>query len=99
MLANQDMNVVGHDRTGVAGQLFVMQRVLKCVGDGVACRGVEGESGMLQKRFGILQELPHDRTGRLNGFSPKMQFAKLAEKIVAQGEGSTAARIVGKPPS
>ena len=66
MLANEDVDVIGHDRAGIAGQLFAANDGGECRGDLVALVGVERENLVVEARRCLRVKLANLPTTRLN---------------------------------
>src|SRR5207248_2170046 len=69
VLADQNVNVVWHDRASVAGISLLLDHLTECQADLGAGNLVEGEQGMLEETGGVHVEPANLITGRLHGLA------------------------------
>ena len=74
MLANHDVDVVGHDGAGVTGVALPLDNGAKGSGDLLALVRCEANHRKLQSRLGFLVELPHRTPGGLQFLAAEVRF-------------------------
>ena len=95
MFADQDVNVVGHDRTGVAGVPIANDDFMEYLANRCGLDGVQFQQRMGQDRSGLAIEFADLRRGGLNLLPPVMQFAQFRDYITVDGAGGAPPWIVG----
>jgi len=97
VLANDEMDVIPHDRTGIASVFLTFDRLAECGCNRLAMRDCKFDFWMFEERVGFLVEVADHRTARLNIFATVVHFAEVLELRVANFRGAAAARIVREP--
>src|SRR5262249_35260694 len=99
VLADQDMDMVGHDGARIASVALFFYRRAERRGNFSPRRIIKGKQRVTQHGSRLLVEPPHDVAGWLNSFSPVMQLAQLGDETTADLVGTAAARVVRQPPA
>src|SRR5438067_4840204 len=81
VLANQNVNVVWHDRASVAGISPLLDHLAEGQADLGAGTLVEGEQGMLEETGGVLVEPANLITGRLHGLASEVKIPEFGKKV------------------
>src|SRR5581483_479609 len=77
VLANEDMDVVGHDRAGVARVALICDHFTEGGRDHGAGKVVEGQQRVAKQVTGPLIELAHFTSGGLESLPAEVQLAEI----------------------
>ena len=99
VLADEHVDVIGHDRAGPAGVAVPRDRVREGGGDLVNLGVIELQQGVLETFLRPLIELPDFPRGGLDPLSPVVKRSQLRDQIAGDGFGGAPPRIIGEPPS
>jgi hypothetical protein len=83
VLAQQDVDMVRHDRAGVASIALDADDFVECLRNLLSRWIIKSEQRMLEESPGTLVELLDHSAGWLHGFAAVVKFAQLGEHVLA----------------
>jgi len=83
MFADKHVNVIGHDRAGIARVTMLRNRLRKAISEAFALGGIKREKFVLQPRFGFAIKLSNPSARRLHALAPVVQFAEFRNHVIA----------------
>lgn len=98
VLADQHVDVVGHDRAGVAGVSPPLDGGGERIADDRNLFGREGQQVMLQDRRGAIVELADLPSRGLGALASVVEFSELGDHVGRDAVRHAPPRIVGQPP-
>lgn len=99
MLANQQMNVIRHDRTCVTCVIEACDRITDRLGHYRKLGGGEREQFVLQHSRSLIIESSNIEAGRLNLLSAMMYKAEIGKNVVTDSFRRGTAWVIGQPPT
>lgn len=99
VLAQKQMDMVGHDRARITGVVLVVDHLGKGIGNRTAVGLSEVQQRMFEHVSRVPVEFPDITSCWLYALSAMMKFAQIGNEIVTNCPRAASARIVGQPPA
>ena len=99
VLADEQVDVIGHDGAGIAGVSVARYRAGESIGDDGDFVRCELQQREHQLPVCLLVEFPNVLRGRLDGSPAAMQAAEFRDDVACDRARGAAARIVRQPPT
>ena len=99
VLSNEDVDMIGHDGTGVAGVLSRRDGLGETRGDDLTVIGRDRHKGVLQDGPCTVVKCADVPSGGLGGLAPVVDLAQGGNDVLTYVVRRASPRIVGQPPS